>query len=157
MGESAGGNLALQILQDCLANRLSMPRAVGLLSPWCDLVGCGDSHHLLDGVDPTLGYQYLQDAARCYCGDQDATAIEVSPLWGQFSSAMPPTFISTGTRDFLLSDAIRLAGRLRQADVSVELNVWEGMWHVFEFYPEIPEARQSINMLTKFLKSHLNV
>jgi len=44
----------------------------------------------------------------------------------------------------MLSDGIRLATKLRAAGVVVELTVAEGLWHVFEWYPELPEAAASL-------------
>ena len=35
---------------------------------------------------------------------------------------------------------MRLDHLLRRAGADSTLRIWEGMWHVFEFYPDIPEA-----------------
>ena len=72
-----------------------------------------------------------------------------------FPDLMPPTLITSGTRDLLLSDCARLSTKLRAAGVAAELRVWEGMWHVFEFYPQLPEAEASLKELGAFLKQHL--
>ena len=68
-------------------------------------------------------------------------------------TGLPPTIITSVSRDLLLSQCLRLAQRLRAAGVDCELRVWEGLWHVFEFYP-IPEARQSIVEIAEFIKTH---
>ena len=67
---------------------------------------------------------------------------------------LPPCIITTGSCDLLLSQCLRLAHKLRAAGVECDLRVWEGMWHVFEFYP-IPEAAQSIFEVAEFIKSHI--
>ena len=67
---------------------------------------------------------------------------------------LPPIMITSGSRDLLLSQALRLAWRLRAAGADCDLRVWEGMWHVFEFYP-IPEARASIGEIAAFLRGYL--
>ena len=69
-------------------------------------------------------------------------------------SGLPPIMITTGSCDLLLSQALRLARRLREAKVDSDLRVWEGMWHVFEFYP-IPEAEVSIGEIAAFLRAYL--
>ena len=59
--------------------------------------------------------------------------------------------ISTGTRDLLLSQAVRLAQRLRDCGAKVDLQVWEGLWHVFEWYQDLPEAQQSLHQIADHL------
>ncbi len=38
----------------------------------------------------------------------------------------------------------------------MSLNLWEGMWQVFEYYPEIPQVRQSLEEIAQFLAGHLS-
>jgi acetyl esterase/lipase len=33
--------------------------------------------------------------------------------------------------------------KLRNAGVVANLNIWEGMWHGFNFEPELPETREA--------------
>lgn len=40
---------------------------------------------------------------------------------------------------------------MRIDGVDVTLRVWEGMWHVFEFYREVPEARASMAEIANFV------
>ena len=67
---------------------------------------------------------------------------------------LPPILITSGSLDCLLSDCLRLARKLRAADVPCDLRVWEGLWHVFEFYP-IPEAEQSLAEIAGFIRDHM--
>ena len=53
----------------------------------------------------------------------------------------------------LLSQCLRLAAKLRATGVECDLRVWEGLWHVFEFYP-IPEAQLSIAETAAFIRAH---
>jgi acetyl esterase/lipase len=66
---------------------------------------------------------------------------------------LPPCIITTGSRDLLLSQSLRLAVRLRAAGVECDLRVWDGLWHVFEFYP-IVEAQLSIAEVAAFIRAH---
>ncbi len=56
----------------------------------------------------------------------------------------PKTLITTGTRDLFLTDCARLSTKMRAAGIDCELRVWEGMWHVFEFETDLPEADRSL-------------
>lgn len=51
------------------------------------------------------------------------------PLFAEFKEDFPPTFIQSGTRDLLLSNAVRLHRELRQVGAVVELHVFEAMLH----------------------------
>ena len=94
--------------------------------------------------------------AKAYAGGLPLDLPEISPLFAAIPPGFPPALISTGTRDLLLSDCARLAARLRHAGVPVDMRVAEGMWHVFEYYPELPEALDSLQGIATFLRQHLD-
>ena len=156
VGESAGGNLALSLMLSANEGRLNLPHAAALLSPWCDLSNSGDSQEFNNGRDPTLTTQGSKAAARHYVGDNDPHDPLISPINGTFSEGFPPCMITTGTRDLLLSQAVRLAAVLRNAGVQVDLHVWEGLWHVFEWDDRLPEAKKSISEIALFLNDNLS-
>ncbi len=154
-GESAGGNLTLGILLNALRHNLAMPVACALMSPWCDLEHSGDTENSNDGRDPTLTLEYVENAARLYAGERQRKDWHISPLNADFDSRLPATFITTGTRDLLMSQCVRLSAKLRKAGVKVDLRLWEEMWHVFEFYPHIPEGPKSLSEICHFFTTHL--
>lgn len=151
-GESAGANQALGLMQHVRDLGLAMPRCAALFSPWCDLKNQGDSHIFNDGRDPTLSHPWVDIAASWHANGQALDDPGISPLYGDMHD-LPPTIITTGSRDLLLSQCLRLAQKMRAAGVTCDLRVNEGMWHVFEFYP-VPEARRSINEVAEFIKAH---
>ena len=156
-GESAGGNLSLALMGAAAARGLPLPAAMALLSPWCDLTHSGDTIRTLDGIDPTLDLDHLlSQMASAYAGGRPLASPDISPLFADVAKGFPPTLISTGTRDVLLSDCARLSTKLRGAGVDVDLRVTEGMWHVFEFYPQLPEAENSIRGIAEFIDKHLS-
>ena len=153
-GESAGGNLALSTMLRARDDGLDMPAGLALFSPWGDLGYTGDSH--LADRDPALPMsdgvlQRMADSYRCGRAVDDPL---VSPIHGNFAD-FPPTFITSGTRDLLLSDAVRIARSMRTDGVDISLRVWEGMWHVFEFYRELPEARASASEVATWITDQL--
>jgi acetyl esterase/lipase len=156
VGESAGGNLAVSLTLDVLQSGDAAPLAVALLSPWVDLTHSGDSHTTLDGLDPTLSVtHFLAPAAAAYAGAQPTHAPAVSPLFAQVPPGFPPTLISSATRDLLLSDSVRLAAQLRASGAKVDLRVAEGLWHVFEWYADLPEAAESVRAVGEFVREYL--
>lgn len=151
-GESAGGNQALGLLQHARDQGLELPACAVLLSPWCDLKNRGDSHVFNDGRDPTLSNAWVDLAADWHAGATPRDDAGVSPLYADMAG-LPPTLITSGSRDLLLSQCLRLADALRAAGVDCEPRVRDGLWHVFEFYP-IPEARDSIGEAAEFVRRH---
>jgi len=151
-GESAGGNQVLSLMQDARDRGLALPRCAVLFSPWCDLANQGDSHIFNDTRDPTLNNDWVDVAANWHAGDCALDDPGLSPIHGDMRG-LPPCIITTGSRDLLLSQCLRLAARLRAAGVECDLRVWDGLWHVFEFYP-ITEARLSIAEIAEFIRVH---
>lgn len=155
VGESAGGNLALVALLKAKKLGLRMPKSAVLFSPWCNLKNEGDSLEFNEGRDPTLSIRQSISAAGYYASGEDLTNPEISPLFGTFDSTFPKILISSGTRDLLLSQSIQLANVLRSSGVSVDLRIWDSLWHVFEWNAELPESIVSIKQITGFLKNSL--
>jgi acetyl esterase/lipase len=154
-GESAGGNLAVVVAQQAAAEKLRMPDAIALLSPAVDL---RTDSHLLDPTthaDPTLPPSRMEEIASVYAPQRDLTDPSLSPLFGSLEG-FPPTIITTGTRDMLLSMCLRLHRQLIRENVTVECRVWDGLWHVFEYYNEYPEADESLTEIAAFLNHHGN-
>jgi monoterpene epsilon-lactone hydrolase len=148
-GESAGGNQALGLLLHIRNNGLMMPACAALLSPWCDLA---DPHDDDEGQDPTLNKAWVRTAASWHAGGHALDDPGISPIYGELSG-LPPTLITTGSRDLLCGMSERLAGRLGEAGVECRLEVGKGLWHVYEFYP-IPEAEKSIRGIADFIRAH---
>lgn len=155
VGESAGGNLALSVMLRARSKNVPLPTALTLLSPWCDLGNSGDSLVTNDGRDPTLRLHELEISAGHYVAGNDPNDPSISPINGLFDPAFPPSLITTGTRDLLLSQSVHLANRLLESGVSVDLQVWENLWHVFEWDNQIPEARKSISRIANFLAKQM--
>ena len=130
-----------------------MPRAIASLSPATDLGDMGDSAEA--DRDPFLPRSRTADVTLAYARGQDLTDPDLSPIYGPFDATFPPTIVTTGTRDLLLSSCVKLARVMREAGAPVDLRVWEGMWHVFEFYPDLPEAQASLTEIADFLKPYL--
>ncbi|WP_170405620.1 alpha/beta hydrolase [Ruegeria arenilitoris] len=152
-GESAGGNLALAALHRLRATRGPQPKALAMLSPFVDLLNPGDSGRA--GQDPFLNQPEIEFFRSCYLPqDTDLTQSGISPIYGPFDADFPPVFLTSGTRDHLLSGCVRLDHLLRRAGADSTLRIWEGMWHVFEFYPNIPEADASLTEIAGFLNRH---
>lgn len=133
-GDSAGGNLALSLVLRLKAQGRLLPRGLVLLSPWTDLTASGKSYTAKAGLDPVLDPEYLQRMTNNYAQGQDLSDPLISPLFGDFEG-FPPVYIQVGDNEMLLSDAVNLHKKLVKANVSVKIDVYKGMWHVFQMSP----------------------
>ncbi|MDG2263055.1 MAG: alpha/beta hydrolase [Actinomycetota bacterium] len=151
-GESAGGGLAVSTLVELTARNLPTPATCALLSPWVDLTLSGDSHATMIGTDPEfVNVEVPPTLARAYAGDNTSDPV-ASPLFADLTG-LPPTLIQVGGREILLSDSIRLAAAMRVADAAgpVVLDVWDGLWHVWQLDQDLPETTVALDEVARFL------
>lgn len=151
-GDSAGGNLALILALKLKEQHRMMPRGIVLFSPWTDMTRSGKSHVSRIEFDPVLDEEYLSKAILSYARDQDLRDPYLSPLFGDFTD-FPPVYIQVGDNEILLNDATMLHKKLLQYKVYAKIDVFKGMWHVFQMspfkkaYDAIEKAADFISML----------
>ncbi|KRE38856.1 hypothetical protein ASG73_00325 [Janibacter sp. Soil728] len=138
-GNSAGGGLALLVLQRAREEGLAMPAAVILGFPWADLSLSGQSARTNLGRDMLTGSE-LDEEAGWFADGRDLQDPAVSPLFGSFDG-FPPTWITVGSRDLLLDDSRRLATAITSAGGECVLQEWPGAVHAFTAFP-LPERRR---------------
>lgn len=142
MGDSAGGGLAVAFCEYLAVNGL--PQADNLIgvSPWIDISMSGN----YDGVefDPIGGRDALREMGRAWAGDADLKDYMVSPMFGDVSE-LPKTTLFVGTHEILYADITKFHKKLIDNGVDVELNVGEGMNHVYPVYPLVPESKEAFN------------
>lgn len=151
-GESAGGNLALSVARDLLAEGVDVA-ALALLSPAADMSPEFTPHDAPD--DPTLHAPLVEAMPGIYAPDTDPFDPRLSPLYGSFGPDWPACIITTGTQDRFVGQCAQLARAMRAAGARVDLRLWDGMWHVFEYYEHIPEAAASLAEIAAFLRMHV--
>ena len=133
-GDSAGGNLALSLTLKLKEEGRLLPRGLVLMSPWTDLTSSGKSYISKAEIDPVLNGAYLEKMIRNYAEGQELTNPLISPLFGDYVG-FPPTYIQVGNNEILLDDSVMLYKKLLKANVSVKLEMFKGMWHVFQMSP----------------------
>ncbi len=156
-GDSAGGGLATSTILNLRDQGLGMPAVVVLWSPWVDITNAGDTAHTLADADPTLSYDnLLGESALAYAGETDLADPHVSPIHADFSKGFPPSLIQAGTKEIFLSTAVRFFQTLEAAGMDSTLDVYEGMWHIFQQAP-IPETRVAVGKSAAFIRKHLDL
>jgi monoterpene epsilon-lactone hydrolase len=93
--------------------------------------------------------------ARVYLAGKSPQAPLASPLHADLHG-LPPLLVQVGSIETLLDDAKALTARAQAAGVSVELEVWEDMPHVWQhFAPILPEAEQAIARIGEFVRKYV--
>ena len=154
-GDSAGGGLTMATLLSLRDAGDPLPAAACLLSPWLDLSASGESMQTHAHRDPWFDPEDLPLIASYYCDANNIRNPLVSPVYADLSG-LPPLYIQVGEDEILLSDSTRIADKVRAAGGNAEIEIWPGMWHVFQaFHPELPESKLARKKMAQFLTNHL--
>jgi acetyl esterase/lipase len=151
-GASAGGNLAAALVLRARNEGLPLPAALLLQTPGLDMTQSGDSYQTNRLLDVNL-YGGGGEGPSLYAAGIDATHPYASPLFGDFTKGWPPTLLTTGTRDLLLSDTVRMHRALRRAGVRAELHVAEASPHGGFMGANAPEDAEVIAECRRFVYS----
>jgi monoterpene epsilon-lactone hydrolase len=149
MGDSAGGGLTAALLVNLRDLGEALPAGAVLFSPWLDLTLTSDTVRTKADEDPFLTSTSLARSARAYAG-QDLRRPEVSPVFADLVG-LPPMLIFVGTAEILLDDSRTFAARARTAGVAVDLDVEDGLIHVWPFIDGIPEAAAALDRVVAWV------
>ena len=151
-GDSAGGGLTLAALLALRDRHLPLPRAGIALSPFTDLTLSGESIRSEAELDPIMHPRCLPDFVTRYVADSEVRAPLASPVFGDYTG-LPPLLIQVGEHEIIRDDSVRVAARARADGVDVTLEVWEGMFHVFQSHePLLPEGREAIEHIAAAMR-----
>jgi len=150
-GDSAGGNLALAALHRIKAAGEPMPACAVLLSPVVDFTLSGRSIITNERRDPLFALPGLLALRALYAQPEQFLDPSVSPLFGDFAG-FPPLLFQVGGIEVLVDDSTRAAARAHAAGVAVELEIWEGMAHVFHAFATLPQADAAGERIVRFVR-----
>lgn len=158
-GDSAGGDIVAGSTLKLREQGLPIPGAMILMSPASDLGTNGDTFVTLAAADPVL-VQNRTDEVRLafslYADPADWKNPYVSPVYGDFGKPYPPVLIQAGTKERILSDSVRLYQAIKTAGGEAELDIYEGMPHVFQSYMTgTPEQKAAYAEIKRFWQQHL--
>ena len=157
VGTSTGGGMTLALMLRAKAEGVALPAAIAPGTPWSDMTETGDTYKSNEWIDNVLvSYNgYLTRAAQLYANGHDLKDPQLSPIYGDLAG-LPPTILTSGTRDLFLSNTVRTHRKLRRAGVEAVLNVYEGLSHAqYLFNPEAPETREVFGEIAGFFDRYL--
>jgi monoterpene epsilon-lactone hydrolase len=152
-GTSAGAILTCEVTVKLKQLGLPLPGALGVFSSLADFSRPSDSRQLftlngfpgqLQPVDP----HHLPDNE--YVGKTDRKDPVLSPLFADLQG-WPPSLHVTSTRDLLLSDTTIFHRALLRAGDDSQLVLFEALPHAFWYHFQLPETREALDLMAKFL------
>jgi acetyl esterase/lipase len=156
-GTSAGGALALEMILKAKQDGVPMPGAIASGTPMSDVTKVGDTFYTNELVDNVLVSRdgFCDAGAKVYAAGRDLKDPLLSPVYGDMGG-FPPTILTSGTRDLLLSNTVRVHRKLRQANIEAVLQVYEGQSHAHYLRDDTaPETREVFEEIARFFDKHL--
>ncbi|CAM3879770.1 alpha/beta hydrolase [Smaragdicoccus niigatensis] len=150
-GDSAGGHLSLGLCAQLRELGVDQPRAVICLSALVDPTWTLSAEREKTVRDSFMTVALASRIVGMYTrtGDPRDPRLDVASVVGP---DFPPMLLQAGGRELLAADAEHYARELNAAGGHVQLEVWPGMFHVFQIgYPLLPEARAALDSIEKFV------
>jgi monoterpene epsilon-lactone hydrolase len=151
-GPSAGANLAPACILKARDLGLPLPAACAVHSSPSNAGDSGDTSYTNDTVDIVLKHRQ-NGLSELYANGHDVKDPLLSPSLADFSKGFPPTILTSGTRDLLLSGTVLLHRAMRRGGIKAELHVWEAMTHAPFF--GAPEEQELYNEHINFMLGHM--
>lgn len=135
VGDSAGGHMALMLLQALRAQGKEQPALCIGLCPWTDIGERGASMRDNDRFDLVQGWMALQfgvwlDPDGAYGRDA------LSPIAHDFAG-LAPMYLQAGGREVLRDMIIEFAQKQKTLGADVMLDLWADMPHDFQAYDSL--------------------
>jgi len=156
-GSSAGGALTLEMMLKAKQDGVPLPGAIAPGTPMSDVTKVGDTfvtNAMLDNVLVSPD-GFCDAGTRVYAQGHDLKDPLLSPVYGDMKN-FPPTILTSGTRDLLLSNTVRVHRKLREVGTEAMLQVFEGQSHA-QYYRDdtSPEAKAAFEEIASFFDKHL--
>lgn len=155
MGDSAGGGMALGLIEKLINEKELMPCKTILLSPWLDVTL--DNPKItkkLQKKDPTLIKDALKIAGKAYSGEDGMDNYLVNPILGPIKG-LENIVIYTGTSDILNPDARKFYKRAQKENVHIDFREVENAIHIWMTYrgrKKEYKSEETYNDIVKLLK-----
>jgi len=147
LGDSAGGHMALMLLQSLKHLGLDQPAMCIGISPWTDIGERGASLTTNDPTDLVQGWMAVQFGK--WLDPNGAFGRQaLSPINHDFSG-LAPIYLQAGGREVLRDMIVEFADVQTAKGASIKLDIWDDMPHNFQAYDTTKSSsRQALKRLT---------
>ena len=141
IGDSAGGHMALMLLQALRAQNKDQPALCIGLCPWTDIGERGASMRDNNKYDLVQGWMALQFGVWL---DPDGTygRDALSPISHDFSG-LAPIYLQAGGREILRDMIVEFSQKQKDLGTDVMLDLWPDMPHDFQAYDSLTASSTS--------------
>lgn len=153
MGDSAGANLALALVQKLIEEGKKLPCKIVVLSPPTDLT----EPNIFDNseLDIITGNLDIKQIMEWYAPGEDLRNPLLSPIYASLDN-FPPIYISAGTDEVLFQDSMKLYYEMKKRNIAVNLDIGIGLCHCYPVYLRyFPEAKSACENIIKFLMEEI--
>ena len=130
MGDSAGGGMALALLERIGEENIVLPSETILISPWVDVRLENPKIDEVQKRDTDLNKDSLKLAGVAYAGEDGMDNYLVNPIDGDLSKLKNVTIL-TGTDDILNPDIDILQEKAKKVNVNIDVKEYEGAGHIW--------------------------
>lgn len=154
LGESAGGNLTLVLMQMLLERKMKLPTCIGAFCPLTTVAEEVKSRSTNADTDIVIPGGVNAMLLESYVTTNDPHDPGISPLYGEFTG-FPPMLIEVDSSEVLLDDAILVVEKARKAGVNVELKLLEETFHGISNLARMsPESENFLKETVVFIEKH---
>jgi len=153
-GDSAGGGLAVALSLWLKDQKAPQPAGIVGFSPWLDLTLSGPSIQNRAQMDPDMKAEPLALCAKFYAGELPLNHPLISPLYADLVGLSPVLFQS-GRDDILLDDTRRFIYQAKTAGIKAKMDIYSGLFHVFQTLGFLPETKESLNRVAFFFDAQV--
>ena len=155
IGDSAGATLAMTSSLWLRDNGYPLPNHIVCFSLWADATSSGESRITNAYKDPFYGiakHKKIEDNIHLlrriskYVLNVDRTSPYISPLFGSFEN-FPKVTLICGTAELDESDNDRVYDKMKNENVDVCLEKYEGMCHCFQLFSFLPESKEAYSLV----------
>lgn len=153
IGDSAGGHMALMLLQSLEREGLPQPALCIGLCPWTDIGARGKSLHNNDRYDLVQGWMALQFGKWL---DPDSTfgREALSPIYHNYAG-LAPIYLQAGGREILRDMIVDFASVQAENGANIMLDIWEDMPHELQAYDSLKvSSTQALRRICEAITAH---
>lgn len=130
MGDSAGGGIALALMEEAGREDLMQPKNLILISPWLDVTMSNKEIDKVQKNDKMLNKKALMLAGIAYAGEGGMEKFLVNPINGPVNKLENVT-IFTGTYDILNPDVHKFKEIAEKQNVEIDIRETKGAAHIW--------------------------
>lgn len=144
MGDSAGGTLAIALIQRLIIRNVNLPLKLILISPVLDASIKNQEVDEIDKKDPMLSKAGVLSAKKM-CSE-NLNDGRISPINGAFK-LFPKTYLYLAENDITYPDQLIFVSKLNQEKINNFTNIGEGMPHIWPLLPIMKESKKALNQI----------